>query len=63
MNGFSDSGTKLMASALEVNNKLREVDLTNNRITSEGANAMTDMLYGNQKLKILRVTLLILLFR
>jgi len=55
MNGFGASGAVAMASALSSNEGLRELDISHNRITMDGAAQFGKFFSGNQSLEILRV--------
>ena len=58
MNGLSDQGACLIAQALKQNQCLVDLNLSNNRITSEGAKQIANAIVANETLETLRVSVI-----
>lgn len=56
MNGFGLPGAHSLALALKENRTLLELDISNNRITMEGAGAFGKIFSVNDSLQVLRVS-------
>ena len=55
MNGLAEDGAIAIGHALLHNQSLEELDISNNRINDNGAEALAKGLKGNETLKLLKV--------
>ena len=55
MNGFSTDGLRALVSALEGNTSLVELDISKNRIDTEGCKILAKLLRKNATLETLKV--------
>lgn len=60
MNGFAKEGSKALGVALKVNQCLEELDISQNRISPDGALEIARALQTNSDLKIVKVKSIVL---